>query len=174
MQNWLIIDEKYLDYLRESDSRIPYSDYGENKYKPFFGKLFSKDGLAYVTQISHIQPRHKKMKNGLDFIKIYIPSSSGKDDYLAAVVNLNYMFPIREELLVFLNYADIDKHRTFTSENEKNKYIDLLKKELAAINKIDLEKKAKRLYDLKINSPDTEVAKRCLDFRMLEEYAVQY
>lgn len=34
---WLVIDEKYLDYLRNIDSRIPYSDYGINKYKTFFG-----------------------------------------------------------------------------------------------------------------------------------------
>ena len=33
--NWLVIDEKYLDYLRKTERRIPFSDYGKDKYKPF-------------------------------------------------------------------------------------------------------------------------------------------
>jgi len=50
---WLVIDEKYLDYLRIIDSRIPYSDYGENRYKPFFGVLFETEHFCYVTQMAH-------------------------------------------------------------------------------------------------------------------------
>ena len=33
---WIDIDDKYLDYLREFEKRIPYSDYGTDKMKPFF------------------------------------------------------------------------------------------------------------------------------------------
>ncbi len=58
MQNWVIIDEKYLDFLRAAEPRIPFSDYGTDKYKPFFGVLFEIGDLVYVTQISHAQPRH--------------------------------------------------------------------------------------------------------------------
>ena len=56
--NWLVIDEKYLDYLRETENRIPFSDYGKDKYKPFFGILFETEDFYYVTQISHPQRRH--------------------------------------------------------------------------------------------------------------------
>jgi len=55
--NWLIIDEKYLNYLRAKEKRIPFSDYVQNKYKPFFGMLFETDEFYYVTQIPHPQAR---------------------------------------------------------------------------------------------------------------------
>ena len=51
MQNWVIVDEKYLDYLRGFEPRIPHSNYGEAKLKPFFGALFEVDEL--VSQTSH-------------------------------------------------------------------------------------------------------------------------
>lgn len=47
---WLVIDEKYLDYLRQEDSRIPKSNYGKDKYKPFFGTLFETEEFYYVTR----------------------------------------------------------------------------------------------------------------------------
>ena len=37
---WINVDETFLDYLRESEERIPRTDYGKDKYKPFFGILF--------------------------------------------------------------------------------------------------------------------------------------
>ena len=175
MQNWMVIEEEYLNYLRSVEKRIPFSNYGEDKYKPFFGKLFSVEGLAYVTQISHPQPRHKYVKNNLDFYKIYIPDSNPLlPDRFVAVVNLNYMFPIKEELLVPLKYAEIDKHREFSTEIEKSLYIDLLKKELVAINKLPLEKKALSLYNLKKDKPDHPGSLRCIDFQSLEKFARDY
>ena len=175
MQNWIVIEEEYLNYLRKTESRIPISDYGSNKYKPFFGELFSAGDLVYVTQISHAQQRHLALRNSKDFLKIYLPSSTaGASDRLVAVVNLNYMFPISKSIISTLEYKDIDKHRTFTSETEKTQYIDLLRKEMTVINSLDIENKAKSLYDLKIKFPDDAVSKRCLDFSKLEELASQY
>ena len=62
-RRWINVNEKYLDFLRSFEKRIPRTDYGSDKYKPFFGILFEKDDLFYITQISHAQPRHLKMKN---------------------------------------------------------------------------------------------------------------
>ena len=42
MQNWVIIDEKYLAFLRATEHRIPYSDYGTNKYKRTFNSQLEK------------------------------------------------------------------------------------------------------------------------------------
>ena len=38
--DWLVVTEDYLKYLRKEEKRIPFSDYGEKKHKPFFGILF--------------------------------------------------------------------------------------------------------------------------------------
>lgn len=174
MQNWVTVDEAYLNYLRAAEPRIPHSDYGANKLKPFFGVLFERGDLVYVTQISHAQPRHEKMKNALDFIKIHLPDTDAQRDRLVAVVNLNYMFPVHKHLIQPLQYRDIEKHRTFSSEREKSMYIGLLRKELAQINLLNIDTKAQKLYDLKQRYPNDKVALRCIDFCGLEKAATAY
>lgn len=169
MQGWVTIDEKYLDYLRFKENRIPYSNYGPTKMKPFFGVLFCIDNLSYVTQISHPKPRHENMKQSLDFYKIYIPDkkSYGKDQF-SGVINLNYMFPVPILYISNLEYSKIECIRSFSSEQEKSKYINLLKSEIFAINKLNIDDKAKRLYNLKKDHPEHKISKRCFDFKSLE------
>ena len=167
---WLVIDEKYLDYLRIIDSRIPYSDYGENRYKPFFGVLFETEHFCYVTQIAHAQSRHQNMKANLDFKKLFHP----KDNSLIAVVNLNYMFPIPKNMKKKLEYKDIGLHRQFETEEEKSKYIDLMKIELNMLNNMNLEKSAKIVYDNKYTKKNKTLAARCIDFKKMEEMAIRY
>lgn len=170
--DWLVVTEDYLKYLRSVENRIPFSDYGSTKHKPFFGILFETDDFYYITQISHVQERHYTMKNGKDFKKIYDP----KDNRLLAVVNLNYMFPIPKSLKTVLKYKDIEKHRKFKSEEEKSKYIDLLKTEIKVLNNLNLEKSAKMIYKNKYaeSNQDTKLANRCIDFKHMEQLAKKY
>ena len=161
---WVIIDDNYLDYLRKfGDNRIPRSNYGSDKFKPFFGELFKTKDYSYITQITSSKPRLEHLKEDKDFYKIY------QGNKLIAAINLNYMFPILTTKLVYLNnYDDISKYRTFTSDIEKGKYISLLKYELSEINKKPLTISAKYLYQNKYSYPNNKLAKRCLDFRNLE------
>ncbi|MDE7445874.1 MAG: type III toxin-antitoxin system ToxN/AbiQ family toxin [Lachnospiraceae bacterium] len=168
---WINVNEQYLDYLRKVEKRIPRTDYGEDRYKPFFGILFEKDGLYYITQVSHAQPRHNKLKQQKDFYKVYDPKSPTR---LIAVINLNYMFPIPKSEVFPFEKNQIHTYRTFTSEKEKSKYIDLLDIELSAINSMDIGTKAKELYSLKCNKPEHVVSKRCIDFKNMERLALQY
>lgn len=168
--DWLVIDEKYLNYLRDKEKRISISDYGNDKYKPFFGVLFESEDFYYVTQVSHPQPRHLKMKSNEDFKKIYIPDSNR----LIAVINLNYMFPIPKCMYEKLQYKDIEKHRSFKDEKEKSKYIGLMKTELKIMNGMNLSKAAMKLYDNKYRKPESDLAKRCIDFKDIEKLALQY
>lgn len=168
---WINVDEKYLDYLRGFEKRIPKTDYGSDKYKPFFGILFETENLYYITQVSHPQKRHKKLKQQKDFFKIFDPYDTTR---LIAVVNLNYMFPIPKECTSTFIKKNIDTYRTFKSEQAKSQYINLLNKELKAINKMDLGSKAYELYQTKYSDPDDTVSKRCIDFKNMEELAKQY
>lgn len=165
---WVNVNEDYLKYLRSIDSRIPYSDYGNDKYKPFFGILFEKDDLYYITQISHPKDRHYNMKEQKDFFKIYDPN---EESNLLAVVNLNYMFPIPKSDVYNFEYNKLEEYRSFVSNEEKRKYISLLKKEEVAINNIDFSQKAKELYDIKKNKPQSKVSQRSLEFTELEIHA---
>lgn len=168
---WINVDEKYLDYLRGHEKRIPMTDYGSDKYKPFFGVLFEVDDLYYVTQVSHPQARHYKLSQQKDFFKIFDPRDYKR---LIAVVNLNYMFPIPKKYTSDFDKKNIHLYRTFVSEQAKNKYIHLLNTELKSINKMDLGTKARALYSLKYELPNDSVSKRCIDFKEMERLAKLY
>jgi protein AbiQ len=162
---WKVVNEIYLNYLRDYyERRIPYSEYGDDKYKPFFGELFEIEDIVYVSQISHPQERHNKLKQNIDFYKIYHPD----DGRLVAVINLNYMFPIHKSLLIDLQYKDIEKYRKFKSDLEKSKYIDLLNTELQVLNQLPIQENAFKIYNMKYEYPDHPVSKRSFDFRKLE------
>lgn len=163
MVTWKIINENYTDYLRDNfEQRIPRTDYGADKLKPFFGELFRIDNLVFVTQVTSPKPRHLKLKESIDFRKIY---QGGR---LISCVNLNYMFPVPDTELSILNYKDIDKYVSFQSEKEKSKYIQLLRYELSFINSLNLEKDAQDLYNRKQFLPNDNVSLRCFDFKALE------
>ena len=168
---WKHIDDSFLDWMRERyEKRVPFSDYGEYGYKPFFGTLFAVNDLIYVTQISSPKERHANMKQSLDFYKIYHPD----DDSLIAVVNLNYMFPAPNSVLEDLEYKNLNKYRSFDDEKEKSKYIDFLRMELQEINKLNLTEAAQKIYQLKYTAPDSRVSLRCFDFKRLEVGCSKY
>ena len=168
---WINVDEQYLDYLRSIENRIPRTDYGLDKYKPFFGVLFEVDDLYYVTQVSHPQKRHINMKQQRDFYKLFDPDNSNR---LIAVVILNYMFPIPQKYTYDFEKKKIDLYRSFDSEEAKSKYINLLDKELKVINKLNLDEKALYIYTLKCNKPDDKLSQRCIDFKYMEKLAKSY
>lgn len=169
MFTWKIINEKYTDYLREKfDSRIPQTNYGSDKLKPFFGALFTLDDLVYVTQVTSPKPRHNNLKQSLDFYKIYDGSK------LVSCINLNYMLPVPKDELRDLEYRNIDEYVSFPNEVTKSKYIQLLRFELAEINKLSLDKKAVMLYNHKYDKPNDFLSQRCFDFKKLEQGAYQW
>ncbi len=168
VDSWKIINEEFLTYLRKSEPRIPNTNYGEDKFKPFFGVLFEVGNLCYVTQVSSPKPRHYNLKASLDFEKIHYKRN------LLAVVNLNYMFPVPKNELTSLKYKCLPQYRTFKDMNEMNKYISLLKLELSVIQRLDIERKAEAIYSLKANNPDHIISRRCFDFKQLEALALNW
>lgn len=169
VQKWKIINNDYLDYLRENyESRIPRTEYGNDKLKPFFGELMRVGDLAYVTQVSSAKPRHNKIKANIDFQKII------HNDKLIAVINLNYMFPVPASEMIDLEYGKIDEYVDFKNDIVKGKYIDLLKREMKHIRELPLENNAHLLYALKYDKPEHAISKRCFDFKALETGAYNW
>ena len=169
MLKWITVDEKYLDYLRTNvDSHVPMTNYGPNHLKPFFGVLFETDDYAYVTQVSHPQPRHQNIKSSLTFLKVF------NQNKLICVVNLNHMFPIPKNRVCEMQYGDIEQYRAFSSTKEKNDYVALLKTEMRIMQTMDIEKKALKLYNLCKNHPESVVSKSCMLFTKLEEACAEY
>ena len=91
------VNSDYCDYLRKFDNKVAYNK-NEKELRPFIGILFQIDACKYFAPLSSPKPKHKNMKNTLDFFKI-------KDGELGAV-NFNNMIPVNENmeaLLVSIN-----------------------------------------------------------------------
>ena len=83
------IDTDYCDYLRKFDSKVPYT-MDSKQTRPFIGILLTVNENTYYAPLSSPKPKHLKMKNQIDFIKI----NSGK----WGAINLNNMIPVHHSL----------------------------------------------------------------------------
>lgn len=164
------IDDDYLNTLRESEKRIPFQDYGQGHFKPFF-EVFRIQGteLSYVSQISHPKPRVHEMQEQDDMVKLY----NDKNEIIG-VVNLNFMFPVFRDKLVEYDETMIRQQY----EPKPQKEIDeILYRFQMYENEFDREfvsDNAIMMYQLKLEEPESDIAKRSLDFKELEAQAVAY
>lgn len=163
--NWYIVDRKYINYLIRFDSHVGYVEYGK-RLKLHVGILLTVGNFHYYVPISSAKPKHQKMSNSLDFHKLQDESTG----YLYAVLNINNMIPVPDHCLTQLKYNQVEKYRTFSNEREKTNYIYLLQKEKALIDNVQdiLQRKAIKLYQKCIDKPNSSLAARCCDFKMLE------
>lgn len=75
-----------------------------------------------------------------------------------------------------LKYDQVEQFRRFTSVKEKNDYIYLLQKEKSIFDGMEalLYGKAEKLYKKCIRMPDSSLASRCCDFKLLEKKCDEY
>ena len=162
--NFKIVKVKtsYCDYLRKYDNKVPYN-MNKKETRPFIGILFNVDNLEYFAPLTSPKPKHLKMKNTIDFLKI-------KGGELGAV-NFNNMIPVKEQ-----NYELIQLNESNTSIAE-NKYKKLLREQLSWLNEnsIQVKKKSSKLYKLYTNDMlSKNIKDRCCNFKLLEEKCNQY
>lgn len=165
-----MIDPDYLDYMKQLESKIPNYDYGRDHLKPFYGILFEKDDLCYVSNVNHYKEKHVGMNQSIDFQKIY-DLQYGK---MIATSSLNYMFPVPREKLVRMDYRCIDDYIDFKDSRARYNRVTLLKKILLALNHSNMQKRAECIYMHKQNHSQSSLSRRCLDFRQLEIAAHEY
>ncbi len=152
------VNPKYIDYL------IPYAPHlfqnkqlGQFNERKYIGVILYVNNMKYFAPLSSFKPKHEKMKNGLDFIKI--------GNY--AVININNMIPVPDREYT---YVDIPKVRN-------PQYRKLLMTEYRIIRKLQdkIKHNAKEVYKHKIEEGNaTALAKRCNDFMLLEEKCRQF
>ena len=156
------IDSKYCDYLRNYDDKIPYNN-DNKKLRPFVGILFEVSRCKYFAPLSSPKPKHTKMKDTIDFIRI-------KEGILGAI-NLNNMFPVTDEVISKLDLDSEEFIKNF------KKYNYLLKLQLHWLNRhsIQVTTQAKALYfDFTNNNLPENIKSRCCNFILLEEKCKEY
>lgn len=129
------VNPSYCDYLREFDNKVSYNK-NKKDLRPFIGILFKIEDLEYFAPLSSPKPKHKQMKNKMDFSKI-------KNGELGAV-NFNNMIPVDKE---YYNVINLNKKIT---NLEQLKYQKLLREQLDWLNSnyIQIKGKALKLYTI--------------------------
>lgn len=147
------IKKEYIKYLSQYQKHIFY-DEGTRKY---IGILLEIKEFKYFAPLSSFKPKHSKMAESIDFIKI--------KDY--AVININNMIPVPDG-----QYVLVDVNGT---KDPHYKY--LLQAESREINRQRnrIIKNAQIVYSHKLRSGnETLLAKRTNDFKMLEQKCKQF
>ena len=153
------IDEKYADFLRKYDKRVPYVN-DDKQNRPFIGCEIQLSGITYYIPLSSPKAKHKKMKNTRDFHKI--------NNGIYGAINFNNMIPVEEKYLY-----DINMNITPNDNEQTVKYKNLLNNQLSWCNKTDnkntIINKANNLYkSITLGTADESLKKRCCDFSLLE------
>ena len=152
------VDANYVNYLTAYAPHLFHNKaVGHSNERKYIGVILTVNGLDYFAPLSSFKPKHAKMPEAVDFIKI--------KNY--AVININNMFPVP---IGQVSYVDISKERN-------PKYKSLLLAEYRAIKTMQdkIRKNAKIVYTHKIeNGNATALAKRCNDFLLLEDASKKY
>ena len=152
------VNADYIDYLSVYAPHLFQNKKpGQKNNRKYIGIVFQINSFDYFAPLSSFRPKHFRMKESVDFIKV--------KDY--AVINLNNMFPVP---LTERNYVDIRKERD-------PHYRALLLAEYRFIKSIQekIHKNAQNVYKIKIkDGTSSALAKRCNDFLSLEKACKEY
>ena len=150
------IKNEYIHYLGNYQKHIFVQNDGKQRRK-HIGVVLQIHGMQYFAPLSSHKPKHKHMKETIDFLKI-------KE---WAVINLNNMVPVPKSQIVEINI-----------NNEKDlSYKYLLQAESREVNKQRnrIRKNAMIVYNHKLlYGNSTALAKRTNDFEQLEKLCREY
>ena len=93
------VSPAYIDYLAPHAPHLFRNKQpGQRNERKYIGVVLAINGVDYFAPLSSFKEKHRKMQEGLDFIKV--------KNY--AVINLNNMFPVP---VGQCSYVDISKER---------------------------------------------------------------
>ena len=150
------INPLYIKYLAQYQKHIFWSD-GNKATRKYIGIVLQIDGMNYFAPLSSFKPKHTKMKESVDFIKIRN----------IAVINVNNMVPVPNEEYHLVDINGIqDQHYRYLLQAE-NREINRLRDRII--------KSARVVYNHKIqNGMSTALARRTNDFKQLEKKCKEY
>ncbi|MBO4516057.1 type III toxin-antitoxin system ToxN/AbiQ family toxin [bacterium] len=152
------IDSAYIEYLSNFEEHLfKNKKITQNFSRKYIGIILEINGFMYFAPLSSFKPKHKRLCETIDFIKVGI----------YAVINLNNMFP-----------APLNLCKAIKIEKIKNEhYRNLVRAEYRIIKQKteQIINNAKDVYNHKmINDGKSKLSQRCNDFRNLEIKCKEY
>ena len=159
--NLYLIDMKYIRNLAQADDRVmSVSPQIEKETRPFVGIIIVCGEQKYCIPLSSPKPKHKSMKNDIDFMKIM------DGEKLIGVLNFNNMVPVDESCINPLELR-ITKKDDIATRNYKKMATKQL--DWCQHNQDAIVRKANKLYVmLQSDKASSLLKKRCCDFNKLE------
>lgn len=156
------IDMKYIRDLANKDENVrSVSPQIQKEKRPFVGIVIVCNDKKYCIPLSSPKPKHEKMKNDVDFTRIY------DKDKLLGVINFNNMIPVDESVIIPVNLK-VDMHDSPAVKHYKKmtaKQLDWCQK-----NQDSIVIKANKLYKIITETPEKSrnLTHRCCNFKKLE------
>jgi len=161
--NLYTIDTKYINYLKKFQERIWVNE--ENgRLRPYAGIVLTVNNNKYYVPLSSPKPKHVKMCDRLDFIRLE------HKNQLRGVLNLNNMIPVNDSLLKIIDINNITD----------NFYKNLLSMEIVDIRRKQavITKNAIIIYNktttYKDEPQNKKLVSNCYDFLLLEQKLQDY
>lgn len=160
MQFYHILDD-YVEFLLKFDTNVADNKQGS---RPYIGVVLEIGGISYYAPFTSPKPKHRAMKNQIDFRKI----GGG----LYGAINFNNMIPVPQKALIRMNIEEV----------EDLKYRNLLRKQYRAIVR-DIEGIEKTAYQLRetllkdecdLKDFEKEIKKRSCNLKLLEQVYMGY
>lgn len=146
-------DATYCDFLRKTDPCVPYT-MNEKENRPFVGIIFQIKNINYYAPLTSPKPKHIKMKNQVDFLKI--------NNGIWGAINFNNMIPIH---ISSLKKIDINIRPLDTKKDRDYKNLLMNQLSWCNSNKNVIINTASHLYKLVVNNEAWKsLLKRCCNF----------
>lgn len=162
------IDMKYIRSLAKVDDNVlSVSPQIGKSSRPFVGLIVIFDNIPYCVPLSSPKPKHSKMKNDVDFYKIFDPNN-----VLIGVLNFNNMIPVNNNVVTKL---DLKIHAKDNVATKLYKKLAANQLNYCRQNQAAIISKANKLYTLiTTGKPNIMLRKRCCNFSKLEETLAKY
>ncbi|MCM1049465.1 MAG: type III toxin-antitoxin system ToxN/AbiQ family toxin [Clostridiales bacterium] len=159
--NLYLIDMKYIRNLAKADDKVmSVSPQVDKATRPFVGIVIICGEQKYCIPLSSPKPKHKSMKNDVDFMKIL------DKDKLIGILNFNNMIPVDDSCISLLNLR-ISGNDDMATKNYKKMAVKQL--DWCQHNQAAIVKKANKLYMmLQYDKVSGILKRRCCDFKKLE------
>lgn len=162
-----LIDMKYIRNLAHADDNVmSISPQTGKSTRPFVGVVVICDEKQYCIPLSSPKPKHNKMANDVDFMKLL------DGDRIIGVLNFNNMIPVNDSVISRIDIRP-DAHDIPSTAHYKR----LMAKQLTFCqkNRDVIIKKANKLYQLITSGMANHLLiKRCCDFSSLESVLKRY
>ncbi|WOO88894.1 type III toxin-antitoxin system ToxN/AbiQ family toxin [Mollicutes bacterium LVI A0078] len=142
------VNSEYIKALQEVDEFVYDNKSGS---RPYIGFLIDVDNSLFVAPLTSPKPKHKTWSHKKKDIYLIDRGNKG-------VLQLSNMIPVHMHLCTEINL------------DENSQYNNLLKSQFIDVdnNKAEVEKRARKLIELKENKPNHYLVKNCCDFGKLK------